>query len=376
VITTRITDSGGKFTTVTRNITVVVPGNTPPVVTGTAPLNGAAFGVGQTVALAATATDTQDGTITSQISWTSSRDGLLGAGGTLNVTTLTGGTHTITATVNDSMGGSHAVTRAISVVPTAATLVRDDFNDNNYTGWTVTNEGTVSAPSAWSASTGALRQTADISSTPTTAATLPKPGTFNRYTAGSAWTNYSVTTELRSSDNDSLGVMFRYTNATNYYRFSMDSERAIRRLTKVRNGTWTSLWSDTTAYQLNRTYVLEIIANGSSITVKLDGVQLWSGTDSNMLTTGTVAMYSWMSTGAQFDNVLVRNLSVPFSSVAPPAPSFGEGLLDGVIGEVRAHWIAAFAPRPKPAPPPEPIRIAMLMTSHADNRSRSEGSAP
>jgi hypothetical protein len=72
----------------------------------------------------------------------------------------------------------------------------------------------VSAPSAWSASTGALPQTADISSTPTTAATLPKPGTFNRYTASSAWTNYSVSSELRSSDNDTLGVMFRYTSLT------------------------------------------------------------------------------------------------------------------------------------------------------------------
>jgi hypothetical protein len=66
-------------------------------------------------------------------------------------------------------------------------------------------------------------------------------------------TNYSVITELRSSDNDTLGMMFRYTSTSNYYRFSMDSERAQRRLTKVRNGTWTTLWSDATAYQLNRT---------------------------------------------------------------------------------------------------------------------------
>ncbi len=342
-ITASITDSGGKFTTMTRNITVVVPGNTPPVVTVTAPLNGAAFGVGQSVALAATATDTQDGTLTSVISWTSSRDGSLGTGGSLNVSTLTGGTHTITATVNDSMGGTHAVTRSIAVVPAAATLVRDDFNDNNYTGWTVTNEGTVSAPSVWSASTGALRQTSDIHSTPTTAATVPKTGTFNRFTAGSAWTNYSVTTELRSSDNDTLGVMFRYTNNTNYYRFSMDSERAQRRLTKVRNGTWTTLWSDSTAYQLNRTYVLEIIANGSTLTVKLDGVQLWSGTDTNTLTTGTVAMYSWQNTGAQFDNVLVRNLSVPFSSINEPKRG---------IERVKTNqpMLANAEPRPKPAP--------------------------
>jgi hypothetical protein len=170
--------------------------------------------------------------------------------------------------------------------------------------------------------------------------------------------------------------MFRYTSTSNYYRFSMDSERAQRRLTKVRNGTWTTLWSDATAYQLNRTYVLEVIANGSTITVKLDGVQLWSGTDTNTLTTGTVAMYSWMNTGAQFDNVLVRNLSVPFSSVAPSRPSFGEGLLEGVIGAVREKLLAVITPRPKPAPEPEPLRIAMLAPSLADLRARSAGSAP
>jgi hypothetical protein len=222
-------------------------------------------------------------------------------------------------------------------VPTAGILMRDDFSDNEFSGWTVTDEGTISAPSAWSAATGALRQTSDIHSSPTTAATIPKPGTFARWTAGTAWTNYSITAELNSSDNDVLGVMFRYTNNNNYYRFSMDSERANRRLSKKRNGTWTTLWSDTTAYQLNRTYVLEIIANGSSLTVKLDGVQLWTGNDTQTLTTGTVAMYSWQNTGARFDNVLVRNLSVPLANtVRPPAPRL-------------------------PIPEREPIRLVMVL---------------
>jgi len=316
-ITASITDSGIKTATATRTITVQVPGNNQPTLTLTAPLNGNAFAVGQPVALSGTATDTEDGNLTAQIAWTSSINGALGTGGSLNVSTLSSGVHTITAAVNDSMGGTRSVTSSITVVPTAGVLLRDDFSDNAFDGWTVTDEGTVSAPSVWSASTGALRQTSDISSTPTTAATIPKPGTFNRYVAGSAWTNYSITTELRSSDDDVLGVMFRYTNTNNYYRFSLDAERANRRLAKKRNGTWTTIWQDTTAFQLNRTYVLEIIANGSTLTVKLDGVQLWTGTDTQALTSGTVAMYSWMNTGAQFDNVLVRNLSVPLASRIP-----------------------------------------------------------
>jgi YD repeat-containing protein len=370
VITARIQDSGGKFLTVTRNITVVVPGNTQPNVTISAPNNGAAYGVGHSVTLSGTATDTEDGTLTSQIAWSSSRDGALGTGGSLSVGTLSGGIHTITATVNDSMGGTRSVNLTLNIVPTAATLLRDDFNDGNYTGWTVTNQGTVSAPSAWSASTGVLRQTNDIHSTPTTVANLQKLGTFNRLNTGTSWTNYSVTTTLRSTDNDSLGVMFRCSSScTNYYRFSMDSELSNRRITKLRNGTWTQLWQDSTAFQVNRNYILEIIANGSTITVKLDGVQLWSGTDSsNPLTSGTIAMYAWRNTGAEFDDVLVRDLSVPFSTIDEPKRGFDRL-------RTNPSMLASNERKPRPAPRRAPPERVALLTANVELRPMSEGVA-
>jgi hypothetical protein len=50
--------------------------------------------------------------------------------------------------------------------------------------------------------------------------------------------DYIVTTELRSSDNDALGVMFRYTGTSNYCRFSMDSERSNRRLNPHHEARW------------------------------------------------------------------------------------------------------------------------------------------
>jgi hypothetical protein len=349
VITATITDSGGKTATQTRNITVAVPNNTQPIVTRTAPLNGAAFGVGQPIAFAATATDAEEGNVTSRITWSSNRDGALGNGGTLNLSTLTGGVHTITTTVTDTTGGSHAATTTINVVPTAATLLRDDFNDNNSTGWSVTDEGTTNAPSAWNASTGVLVQTSNIHTTPVTAANVARPGTFSRWTAGSAWTNYSLTAELRAGDDDVIGVMFRYTNTSNYYRFSIDRERPSRRLQKKRNGTWTTIWSDATAYNLNQTYVVEVIANGSTITVKVDGTQLWSGTDTNALTTGTVAMYAWNNTDARFDNVLVRDLGVPFSRSVPLIRPLEELLQS-------RPWSPLLAG----APEKKPVRVAML----------------
>ncbi len=358
VITARIQDSGGKFVTVTRNITIVVPGNNQPVITLSAPLNGAARVVGDSVALSATASDTEDGNLSAQIAWSSSINGALGTGTSVNVTTLTGGVHTITATVNDSMGGTRSVAVTLTVVPTAALLLRDDFNDNNSNGWAATTQGTVSAPAAWSVASGVLRQTSDVSSTPVTAATIPKLGTFMRYTNTGTWSNYSVTAELMSSDNDTLGVMFRHSgtgSSQSYYRFSMDSERANRRLAKLRsNGTWSTLWEDSTVFTLNRWYVFEAIANGTTLTIKLDGVQLWTGTDAtNPISSGSVAMYSWQNTGANFDNVLVRNLSVPLSTSGEPRRG---------LDRLRRSepMLVSSKPRPKPEPPRAPERVALI----------------
>jgi hypothetical protein len=89
--------------------------------------------------------------------------------------------------------------------------------------------------------------------------------------------------------------------------------------------------------------------------VNLDGVQLWTGTDTQALTSGTVAMYSWMNTGAQFDNVLVRNLSVPLSSTVAPS-GMPTDAPDGRV--LVASRIPSRAPR-LPDPPREYLALLM-----------------
>src|SRR6185436_11363178 len=54
--------------------------------------------------------------------------------------------------------------------------------------------------------------------------------------AGKMWTDYMVSLKLRSADNDVLGVMFRYQDEDNYYRFSWFAEGKSRRLEKRVNG--------------------------------------------------------------------------------------------------------------------------------------------
>lgn len=76
----------------------------PPVVEITSPANGSNYLAGETVSFAGSATDSGDGDLSADATWTSSRDGLLGSGGELNIATLSVGPHTITFSATNSAG--------------------------------------------------------------------------------------------------------------------------------------------------------------------------------------------------------------------------------------------------------------------------------
>jgi len=91
-------------------------GNTTPEVTISSPANGASFSSGTSISFAGTASDVEDGDLTSSLTWVSSRDGQIGTGGSFSAV-LSDGTHTITASVTDSgdLTGSASIT--VVVVP-------------------------------------------------------------------------------------------------------------------------------------------------------------------------------------------------------------------------------------------------------------------
>lgn len=91
------------------------PGNTPPTVTITAPANGATVAQGTSVTFSGTATDPEDGTISSSLNWTSSINGSIGSGASFSTSTLSVGTHTITASVTDSGGSPGSAFRTLNV---------------------------------------------------------------------------------------------------------------------------------------------------------------------------------------------------------------------------------------------------------------------
>ena len=101
LITASVYDSGNLVATDSLRIDVSEPINNPPTVSISSPVSGSTADEGTALLLKATASDVEDGDLTSSISWHSSLDGNIG-----NLVTLSVGNHLITATVWDSDGVS------------------------------------------------------------------------------------------------------------------------------------------------------------------------------------------------------------------------------------------------------------------------------
>jgi hypothetical protein len=94
------------------------PSNTSPTVSISGPDTGASFTEGTPIAFSGSASDTQDGSLTSSLTWRSSLDGAIGSGGSFS-RVLSVGTHTITAAATDSGGltGSGQIGVTVTAAP-------------------------------------------------------------------------------------------------------------------------------------------------------------------------------------------------------------------------------------------------------------------
>ncbi|MEM1207253.1 MAG: hypothetical protein AAGN66_28725, partial [Acidobacteriota bacterium] len=92
------------------------PTNTAPAVTISAPSDGSTFDIGTSVSFAGSASDAEDGNLTSSLAWTSSLDGAIGNGGSFSTSGLSQGSHTITASVTDSGGAAGSSSITVDIV--------------------------------------------------------------------------------------------------------------------------------------------------------------------------------------------------------------------------------------------------------------------
>jgi hypothetical protein len=91
------------------------PVNDPPTVTITGPADSSTFDEGTSISFSGTASDSDDGVLTSALSWISDLDGTIGSGASFSAI-LSPGTHTITASVSDNGGktGSDSITVTVN----------------------------------------------------------------------------------------------------------------------------------------------------------------------------------------------------------------------------------------------------------------------
>ncbi len=130
----------------TGNVTTqLVQPDQPPTLAVVMPVAAQVFAAGDAVVFTATAIDPEDGDLANAVSWDSSLDGPLGTGSPLSVSTLSVGSHVITATVSDS-GGNRVTTTVPIDIQQAAVVVtlNTSLNSPQTEGAAVTVSAAVS----------------------------------------------------------------------------------------------------------------------------------------------------------------------------------------------------------------------------------------
>ena len=108
--------------------------NTDPDLSIIGPVDGSTFVEDVEILLEALATDAEDGDISNSITWESDLDGpISGLGGSVPVTTLSIGTHVITASITDSALVSRSESITVSVVPNTPPVVLITSPENGTT---------------------------------------------------------------------------------------------------------------------------------------------------------------------------------------------------------------------------------------------------
>ena len=216
----------------------------------------------------------------------------------------------------------------------------DTFDNNRLSGWKRYDQGKISGPSHWYAANRTVAQNRGIYGGATTRSTMGKPGTV--LVAGDpSWTNVDYAVTASSPDNDAFGVVFRYQDANNYYRFSMDSQRHYRRLVRVVNGQFTKLAeTDGGGYHPGTRYRIRVLANDSTIEVFLNDRQIMSTPD-DAPSTGQVGLYTWAESSTTFDGVNVQAEYADYFTVAVVPDTQYESSATPQIMKAQMSWLAA-----------------------------------
>lgn len=171
----------------------------------------------------------------------------------------------------------------------------DDFANDDLCRWEVTDVAT-GEPSNWYIEQGYLIQNSNMGNSKKLLGTNILAGDCN-------WSNYFIKTKIITTDNDYVGVLFRYQDENNYYCFIHSSQRRKTFLAKRVSGVYTvldDLKSDDAYLCLSLTFS----ALHDTLAVYLDDKLILSAID-NEFTHGKIGFLSCANTGIYVDYISV-----------------------------------------------------------------------
>lgn len=224
----------------------------------------------------------------------------------------------------------------------SAPLFEDDFSADSLSRYTVVTRGTTNAPAQWTVTGGRMVQSSNVYDVSPSKLWLGTIAAFG----DSTWSRVRLSLDLMSSDDDGLGVVFRFINDSNYCQFRWDKQQSHFKIEKLISGA-TSVRElaalPSTPYTTNLTYHLELLCSGSAFQVTVSGGNFTSPRILRAFDTtfsrGRLGLYAWGCQSAYFDNILVNTLD---GDTSVPPPAIGDlAAAPGLInGRVQLSWTA------------------------------------
>ncbi|WP_373498640.1 MopE-related protein [Desulfococcus sp.] len=230
--------------------------------------------------------------------------------------TLGQGLHTLTVGAwNNKKTGALEVTQAyfddivISHSDSSTLLLFENFSSPDLSRWSVVDES-IARPSDWRIVNGRYSQ---LSARVDEWEKNYHLGSYAYYSQGFGFDDYSVRLKMTSlasafGPRDSMGILFRYQNGNNYYRYLISRMQGIRRLEKKTNGVFTTLAFDGRGFSIGQEMTVTVVIDGPEMIVYENGEILFSARDTDHAA-GSIALFTQGPTA--FDDIEV---SLPASS--------------------------------------------------------------